>query len=67
MKDEPEIKLPADRELVGRVLRAIASKRVRVRGWYLWSRVSDVFALGSTYSMALCREHGLDPDMKVGR
>lgn len=58
---------PTDRELVRRVLAALVANRVKVRGWYLWSRVSEVFALSSIYSQALCREHGHDPDMKVGR
>ena len=32
-----------------------------------WVGVSDTFALGSTYSMELCRRYGLDPDEKVRR
>lgn len=32
-----------------------------------WVAVSDAFALGSTYSMALCRRYGLDPDEECAR
>jgi len=32
---------------------------------YLWSRVSDRFALGSTFSMQLCRRFGFDPEEMV--
>lgn len=32
-----------------------------------WVAIQDTFALGSTYSIQLCRIHGLDPDEKVKR
>ena len=32
-----------------------------------WVGVSDMFALGSTYSRELCRRYGLDPDEQVSR
>jgi hypothetical protein len=30
-----------------------------------WVAIQDTFALGSTYSIQLCRIHGLDPEEKV--
>lgn len=32
-----------------------------------WTAVSQCFALGSTYSMQLCRRFGLDPEEMVTR
>lgn len=56
----------ADSELVGRVIRHLASRK---RGYKqpLWTRVGDFFCLGSTYSMQLCRKYGKDPDAQVGK
>lgn len=50
-----------DAELLGRVVRHVAKNRPR-RQEFAWAAVSDAFALGSTYSMQLCRRFGLDPD-----
>lgn len=63
MADVNEI---SDAELVGRVLRVMASKN-RGRKLPLWSRVGDAFCLGSTYSKQLCRKFGVDPFAEVGR
>lgn len=30
-----------------------------------WVAMHDTFALGSTYSVEICRLHGLDPEEKV--
>lgn len=56
-----------DAELIRRVisgLRKIARTN-RARTVPLWSKVSTRFALGSTYSMQLCRRFGFDPDEQV--
>lgn len=37
----------------------------RYRGVVLWGLVSDVFGLGSTSSIELCKEHGFDPWEKL--
>ena len=47
-----------EKELIGRVMRGMRSGSRRLR----WAVVSDVFALGSTCSIALCKEIDLDPD-----
>lgn len=58
-----DVKLPSDDELIKR---AIRNARPSDRGSCVrWAAVSDTFALGSTYSIHLCRKHGFDPDEKV--
>lgn len=53
----------SDRELVER---AVKNARPRQCGEsHRWVAISDTFALGSTYSIELCRIHGLDPHEKV--
>jgi hypothetical protein len=48
------------------VERAVRNARPRECGEVpRWAAVSDAFGLGSTYSIELCRIHGLDPDEKV--
>lgn len=61
MNDVNDIK---DEELLGRSVRECRRGRGRAKV-ILWSKVSDRFALGSTYSMQLCRRFGLDPDEMV--
>lgn len=53
-----------DDKLLSRAVRECRRGRGRAKV-YLWSKVSDRFALGSTYSMELCRRFGLDPDEMV--
>lgn len=53
-----------DDELLGRAVRECRRGRGRAKV-FLWSKISDRFALGSTYSMQLCRRFGLDPDEMV--
>lgn len=56
-----------DNELLGRVLRYLEKRgrsRIKVP---LWSIIGDHFALGSGYSIQLCRKYGLDPDQIVKR
>lgn len=48
-------------ELLKRAVRSMANKTSRE---YLWVRVMDAFALGSTFSHQLCRRYGFDPDQK---
>lgn len=50
-----------DDELLRRVVRHVARNRPR-RKEFAWAAVSEAFALGSTFSMQLCRRFGLDPD-----
>ena len=48
------------------VARAVKNARPRTCGESpRWVAVGDTFALGSTYSIELCRIHGLDPHEKV--
>ena len=48
------------------VVRAIRNARPRKPGPSpRWVAVQDAFALGSTYSVALCRGFGLDPDEEL--
>lgn len=51
----------ADAELLRRVVRSVARNRPR-RKEFAWAAVSEAFALGSTFSMQLCRRFDLDPD-----
>jgi len=53
-----------DEDLLGRAVRECRRGRGRQK-IILWSKVSDRFALGSGYSMELCRRYGLDPDEMV--
>jgi hypothetical protein len=53
-----------DEELLGRAVRECRRGRGRAK-IVLWSKVKDRFALGSGYSMELCRRYGLDPDEMV--
>lgn len=50
------------RDLVLRALRNLRPRDRRER----WSAVSYGFGLGSTYSIELCRNFGLDPHEKIG-
>lgn len=56
-----------DAELVRRV---VEGQRIRPRSSGgrtvpMWSKVSDRFCLGSTYSKQLCERFGFDPDEQV--
>lgn len=50
-----------DDELLRRVVRHVVRNRPR-RKEFAWAAVAEAFALGSTFSMQLCRRFGLDPD-----
>ena len=55
-----------DAELVRRCIQSLCVKpRPRAGGQPLWNAVGNRFALGSTYSMQLCRRFGFDPDQPV--
>lgn len=56
----------SDEELLGRAVRNARDKRSRGRV-ARWAIISDLFALGSTYSSQLCRRFGVDPDEEVRR
>lgn len=49
--------------------RAVKNARARRGTGYCsrWVAVSELFCMGSTYSQALCRRFGLDPDEQVRR
>lgn len=67
MSNEPSVNDIADSDLVGRAVRncgRLGRGRQKVP---LWSVISDMFALGSTYSCQLCRRFGRDPDEMVRR
>lgn len=53
-----------DAQLLERAVKSARPKRGRVPRW---SAVGDAFALGSTYSIQLCRRFGIDPDQQIGR
>ena len=54
----------ADEELLKRAVKG--ARAHKKRGWHeRWTAISDVFGLGSTYSMQLCRRFDLDPHEKV--
>lgn len=59
---EPSVNDIPDTELLRRALRFSRRGRKEVR----WSRVSDRFALGSTFAQQLCRRFGFDPHEMVG-
>jgi hypothetical protein len=50
-----------DDDLLRRAVKSATRKR-RGRKEFAWSEVSNVFSLGSTFSMQLCRRFGIDPD-----
>jgi len=50
-----------DADLLRRVVKHVARNRPR-RQEFAWAAVSEAFALGSTFSMQLCRRFGLNPD-----
>lgn len=53
-----------DEDLLGRAVRDCRRGRGRQKR-VLWSKVGERFALGSGYSIELCRRYGLDPDEMV--
>lgn len=53
-----------DEQLLSRAVRNARPRKGRVPRW---SAVADAFALGSTFSIQLCRRFGLDPDQQIGR
>ncbi len=61
---EPSVNDIADAELLRRVISECRRGRGRHK-IYLWSKISAQFALGSGYSMQLCRRFGFDPDEMV--
>ena len=69
MTERPEWPLPTStaEDTLRRVIRNCAVPIVAPRALAVprWSVVSDVTAHGSTYSAALCRWAGLDPDELV--
>ncbi|WP_294138297.1 hypothetical protein [Sphingomonas sp.] len=56
-----------DAELVRRVVEGqrVQPRSSRGRTVPMWSKVSDRFCLGSTYSKQLCERFGFDPDEQV--
>lgn len=52
----------SDKEMIDRVLRNLKSRDGQKP---MWSVVSDHFAMGSTFSRALCIEFGYDPDKMI--
>ncbi len=68
--DPPMVATPgvADDELLARAVRNARDRRSRKGAQHpRWVAVMDSFALGSTYSRALCRRFFLDPDELVRR
>jgi hypothetical protein len=53
-----------DAKLISRAVRGARPRNGRVPRW---SAVGEVFALGSTFSIQLCRRFGVDPDEQIGR
>ena len=56
-----------DTELIRRVIGGLRRvvRTPRGRTVPLWTKVSNRFCLGSTYSMQLCRRFGFNPDEQV--
>jgi len=53
-------KMPySEEELVSRVMRNIPN--VAKPGEFYWSAVAELFLMGSTYSIQLCKAHNIDP------
>lgn len=57
--------LHTDSELMRRWLYAQNTRRAMRYGVPLWSKVSEVFCIGSTSAANVCKRHGYDPDMMV--
>jgi len=58
--------LPRDMTFEGLAERAIRNAKPSLSGDSpRWVAVMDTFAIGSTYSIELCRAYELDPDEKV--
>jgi len=64
LQNGPVIKL-SDDDLLRRAVRGARAQRPERHP--RWVAVMDLFALGSTYSHALCRRFGFDPDEQVQR
>ena len=56
--------LPSDDELIRRLFNTMRVSKTN-RGEKRWIKISHLFALGSTTSIALCKFHGMDPDQLV--
>jgi hypothetical protein len=57
-----------DDELLGRAVKnARAPSYRKGQKHYRWYAVSEIFALGSTYSYELCERFNLDPEEMVQR
>lgn len=54
----------SDERLLERAVKGARPRKGRVPRW---AAVSDLFALGSTYSIQLCRRFEIDPDQQIGR
>jgi len=54
----------SDAELIGRAVRNCRPRRKSGKS-PKWQAVSETFALGSLYSVQLCRRFGVDPDKQV--
>lgn len=61
-QDKPSTGTVADISDENLLRRAVCHLAPRARTQPAWARISDVFALGSTYSAQLCRRFGRDPD-----
>ena len=58
----------ADEELLRRAVRGARGRKYRKGAKHpRWVAVQDVFSLGATYSVSLCRRFGLDPHETVKR
>lgn len=47
------------------LLRLIHLDSHKYSGHLRWAAASDLFSIGSTSAIALCRQHGLDPDERL--
>lgn len=57
----------SDAELIRRWLNSQRPLTKRTGGTFLWAKVKECFAVGSTSAQEICRRHGYDPDLRVSR
>ena len=50
------------KEILWRIVHNLPTSKRKDQRRMRWARVSDALAMGSTVSMAICREFNLDPD-----
>lgn len=64
----PSVSRIPDEELLRRAVKSARSPHLRKgQKHYRWAAVSEIFALGSTFSFELCRRFNLDPEEMVKR